>query len=312
MEEIGNSQNGEDPSGSSPFFWTDEVLMEGQLVQQLVNGLLIGFMYSLIAIGLTLIWGVMNIVNFAHGDFLMLGMFTSFWLYTLYGLDPLFSIPICTVLLFVLGVLIYRFIVSKVMRGPVLAQLVVTFGVSIFLANLAVFLWTPDFRLIEKPLLRGTWEIGQIELSIPKLMASIGSVLASIFVFWFLKKTRLGKAILATEMDREAALLMGINTERINSISFAIGSSLVGIAGAFLSTYYYIYPQVGGVFGTIAFAIVALGGFGSIEGAFLAGILVGLVQTLGGYFFDPAYKYAIVFLIYLITVWIRPQGLLGW
>ena len=312
MEEIGNSQNGEDPSGSSPFFWTDEVLMEGQLVQQLVNGLLIGFMYSLIAIGLTLIWGVMNIVNFAHGDFLMLGMFTSFWLYTLYGLDPLFSIPICTVLLFVLGVLIYRFIVSKVMRGPVLAQLVVTFGVSIFLANLAVFLWTPDFRLIEKPLLRGTWEIGQIELSIPKLMASIGSVLTSIFVFWFLKKTRIGKAILATEMDREAALLMGINTERINSISFAIGSSLVGIAGAFLSTYYYIYPQVGGVFGTIAFAIVALGGFGSIEGAFLAGILVGLVQTLGGYFFDPAYKYAIVFLIYLITVWIRPRGLLGW
>ena len=286
--------------------------MEGQLVQQLVNGLLIGFMYSLIAIGLTLIWGVMNIVNFAHGDFLMLGMFTSFWLYTLYGLDPLFSIPICTVVLFVLGVLIYRFIVSKVMQGPVLAQLVVTFGVSIFLANLAVFLWTPDFRLIEKPLLRGTWEIGQIELSIPKLMASMGSVLTSIFVFWFLKKTRIGKAILATEMDREAALLMGINTERINSISFAIGSSLVGIAGAFLSTYYYIYPQVGGVFGTIAFAIVALGGFGSIEGAFLAGILVGLVQTLGGYFFDPAYKYAIVFLIYLITVWIRPQGLLGW
>ena len=286
--------------------------MEGQFVQQLVNGLLIGFMYSLIAIGLTLIWGVMNIVNFAHGDFLMLGMFTSFWLYTLYGLDPLFSIPICTVVLFVLGVLIYRFIVSKVMQGPVLAQLVVTFGVSIFLANLAVFLWTPDFRLIEKPLLRGTWEIGQIELSIPKLIASIGSVLTSIFVFWFLKKTRIGKAILATEMDREAALLMGINTERINSISFAIGSSLVGIAGAFLSTYYYIYPQVGGVFGTIAFAIVALGGFGSIEGAFLAGILVGLVQTLGGYFFDPAYKYAIVFLIYLITVWIRPQGLLGW
>jgi len=114
--------------------------MDEQLVQQIVNGLLIGFMYSLIAIGLTLIWGVMNIVNFAHGDFLMLGMFTSFWLYTLYGLDPLFSIPICTVLLFALGMLIYRFIVSKVMKGPMLAQLVVTFGVAIFLSNLAVFL----------------------------------------------------------------------------------------------------------------------------------------------------------------------------
>jgi len=286
--------------------------MEEQLVQQLVNGLLIGFMYSLIAIGLTLIWGVMNIVNFAHGDFLMLGMFTSFWLYTLYGLDPLFSIPICTALLFVLGLLIYRFIVSKVMRGPMLAQLVVTFGVSIFLANLAVFLWTPDFRLIEKPLLHGTWELGEVKLSIPKFVASIGSVIASIFVFFFLKKTKTGKAILATEMDREAALLMGINTERINSLSFAIGAALVGIAGAFLSTYYYIYPQVGGTFGLIAFSTVALGGFGSIEGAFIAGILIGVAQTLGGYLFDPAYKFAIVFLIYLIVVWIRPQGLLGW
>jgi len=269
-------------------------------------------MYSLIAIGLTLIWGVMNIVNFAHGDFLMLGMFTSFWLYTLYGLDPLFSIPICTALLFVLGMLIYRFIVSKVMKGPMLAQLVVTFGVSIFLANLAVFLWTPDFRLIEKPLLHGTWELGAVRLSIPKFVATLGSIIASVFVFFFLKKTKTGKAILATEMDREAALLMGINTERINSLSFAIGAALVGIAGAFLSTYYYIYPQVGGIFGLIAFSIVALGGFGSIEGAFIAGIIIGVAQTLGGFIFDPAYKFAIVFLIYLIVVWIRPQGLLGW
>ena len=286
--------------------------MTEQLVQQIVNGLLIGFIYSLIAIGLTLIWGVMNIVNFAHGDFLMLGMFTSFWLYTLYGVDPLFSIPVCTALLFILGLLIYRYIVSKVMKGPMLAQLVVTFGVSIFLANLAVFLWTPDFRLIEKPLLHGTWDIGDIKLSIPKFVSTIGSVIVSLFVFLFLKRTKTGKAILATEMDREAALLMGINTERINSISFALGSALVGIAGAFLSTYYYIYPQVGGTFGLIAFCVVALGGFGSIEGAFIAGIIVGLAQTLGGFFIDPAYKYAIVFLIYLITVWIRPQGLLGW
>jgi branched-chain amino acid transport system permease protein len=286
--------------------------MTDQLVQQIVNGLLIGFIYSLIAIGLTLIWGVMNIVNFAHGDFLMLGMFTSFWLYTLYGVDPLFSIPVCTALLFILGLLIYRYIVSKVMKGPMLAQLVVTFGISIFLANLAVFLWTPDFRLIEKPLLHGTWDIGDIKLSVPKFVATIGSVIVSLFVFLFLRKTKTGKAILATEMDREAALLMGINTERINSISFALGSALVGVAGAFLSTYYYIYPQVGGTFGLIAFCVVALGGFGSIEGAFIAGIIVGLAQTLGGFFIDPAYKYAIVFLIYLITVWIRPQGLLGW
>ena len=286
--------------------------MTEQLLQQLVNGLLIGCVYALIAIGLTLIWGVMNIVNFAHGEFLMLGMFVSFWGYTLWGIDPIFSIPACAVLLFALGLLIYRYAVSKVMGGPMLAQLVVTFGVSIFLANAAVWLWTPDFRLIDKPLLAGTWDLAGIRVSVPKLVTSIGSVLVSGALLLFLKRTKTGKAILATEMNRDSALLMGVNTDRVNALSFAIGASLVGIAGAFLSTYYYIYPQVGGQFGTLSFAIVALGGFGSIPGAFLAGLLVGVVQTLGGYFFDPAYKYAIVFLLYLVTVWFRPMGLFGW
>jgi branched-chain amino acid transport system permease protein len=214
--------------------------------------------------------------------------------------------------MFVLGTLIYRFIVSKVMKGPMLAQLVVTFGVSIFISNLAVYFWTPDFRLLPATILQGTWHIGGVNLSVPKVAASFGSVIASVCVFLFLKRTKTGKAILATEMDRDAALLMGINTDRINSLSFGIGSALVGVAGAFLATYYYIYPQVGGLFGTIAFCVVALGGFGSVEGAFIAGILVGLAQTLGGFFFDPSYKYAIVFSIYLITIWIRPQGLRGW
>jgi len=286
--------------------------MTEQLLQQLVNGLLIGCVYALIAIGLTLIWGVMNIVNFAHGEFLMLGMFVSFWGYTLWGIDPIFSIPACAVLLFALGLLIYRYAVSRVMGGPMLAQLVVTFGVSIFLANAAVWLWTPDFRLIDKPLLAGTWDLAGIRVSVPKLVTSIGSVLVSGALLLFLKRTKTGKAILATEMNRDSALLMGVNTDRVNALSFAIGASLVGIAGAFLSTYYYIYPQVGGQFGTLSFAIVALGGFGSIPGAFLAGLLVGVVQTLGGYFFDPAYKYAIVFLLYLVTVWFRPMGLFGW
>ena len=286
--------------------------MSQQLIQQVVNGLLIGCVYSLIAIGLTLIWGVMNIVNFAHGEFLMLGMFTSFWCYTLFHIDPIFSLPICALLLFGLGLLIYRFAVSKVMRGPMLAQLVVTFGVSIFLANTAVLLWTPDFRLIDKPLLAGTWNFGTVQISVPKVVASVGSVVVSGALILFLNKTRTGKAILATEMNRDAALLMGINTDRVNALSFGIGSALVGVAGGFLAMYYYIYPQVGGLFGTLSFAIVALGGFGSISGAFIAGILVGLVQTLGGYFFDPAYKYAIVFLLYLLVVWFRPQGLRGW
>jgi branched-chain amino acid transport system permease protein len=286
--------------------------MPDQLVQQLADGLLIGLVYSLVAIGLTLIWGVMNIVNFAHGDFLMVGMFASFWLFTLFGIDPIFAIPICFLGMFLMGMLIYRFVVRKVMKGPILAQMVVTFGLSIFICNLAVYFWTPDFRLLPPTILQGAWQIGGIDFSIPKVAASIGSVVASACVLLFLKKSNTGKAILATEMDRDAALLVGINTDRINALSFGIGTALVGVAGAFLSTYYYIYPQVGGLFGLIAFCVVALGGFGSIEGAFIAGILVGVAQTLGGFFFDPSYKYAIVFSIYLITIWIKPKGLLGW
>jgi branched-chain amino acid transport system permease protein len=283
-----------------------------QLIQQLVNGVLIGLVYSLLAIGLTMVWGVMNVLNFAHGDFLMIGMFLSYWLYVMAGVDPLFSIPVNAVALFLLGMFIYRFIISKVMNGPGLAQLVVTFGISIFIANFAALIWTPNFRSIEHTLLSGTWDISGLKLSIPKFVTSIGSVLTSCGVFWFLRHTRTGKAILAVEMDREAAVIMGINTERINSLSFGIGSALVGVAGALLATHYYIYPFVGGTFGLTCFCIVALGGFGSVEGAFIAGILVGVVQTLGGYIFDPAYKMAIVFAMYLITVWIRPQGLRGW
>lgn len=283
-----------------------------QLLQQLVNGVLIGLVYSLLAIGLTLVWGVMNVLNFAHGDFLMIGMFLSYWLYVMAGVDPLFSIPVNAVALFLLGMFVYRFIISKVMHGPGLAQLVVTFGVSIFISNFAALIWTPNFRSVEQTLLSGTWNLDGVMLSIPKFVSSIGSVITSAMVFCFLRYTRTGKAILAVEMDREAATIMGINTERINSLSFAIGSALVGVAGALLATHYYIYPFVGGTFGLICFCIVALGGFGSIEGAFIAGILVGVVQTLGGYIFDPAYKLAIVFVMYLITVWIRPQGLRGW
>ncbi len=283
-----------------------------QLAQQLVDGVLIGLVYSLLAIGLTLIWGVMNVLNFAHGDFLMIGMFLSYWLYALAGIDPLLSIPLNAAALFLLGMFIYRFIISKVMTGPPLAQLVVTFGISIFLSNFAALIWTPNFRSIGHTVLSGTWDLYGIRLGIPKVVSSVGSVLTSFGLIWFLRATRTGKAILAVEMDREAASIMGINTERINSLSFAIGSGLVGVAGALLATHYYIYPFVGGTFGLICFCIVALGGFGSIEGAFIAGILVGAVQTLGGYIFNPAYKLAIVFLMYLITVWIRPQGLRGW
>ena len=273
---------------------------------------MIGCVFSLIAVGLTIIWGVMNIINFAHGEFLMIGMFISFLLATYWNIDPLFSLPLIALSLFVLGFISYHILIRRVLRGPVLSQLVVTFGLSIFLVNLAVFLWTGDYKMIQNPIASGKISLGGVFISIPELVASLGSVIISAAVYWFIKKTKTGMAIEATSMDKDAAALMGINTERVYALSFAIGITCVGVAGGLLSNFYYVFPEVGAFFGVIAFATVALGGFGSIEGALIAGVVVGLAEILGGFFISPAYKYAVVFAIYLGVVLIKPTGLKGW
>jgi len=285
---------------------------EKLLVQMIISGLMIGCVFSLIAIGLTIIWGVMNIINFAHGEFLMIGMFISFLFATYWGIDPLFSLPVVAIILFFLGLITYRVLIKKVLKGPVLAQLVVTFGLSIFLVHLAVFLWTADYKMIQNPIATGKISISGIFISIPELVASIGSLIISAVVYWFIKKTKTGMAIEAISMDKDAAALMGINTDRLYALSFAVGIMCVGVAGGLLSNFYYIFPEVGFFFGVIAFATVALGGFGSIEGAMIAGILVGLAEILGGFFLAPAYKYAVVFAIYIGVVLIKPTGLKGW
>jgi len=290
----------------------EKIMLGGGLLQAIVNGLLSGFPYTLIAIGLSLIWGVMNIVNFAHGDFLMVAMYIAFWMFVFFGMSPLLSLPVCFIALFVLGWFTYKYIVSKVLKGPLLAQVVVTFGISVFLEGLALFLFTGNYRVIKAPWVKGDFNLQGIFISFPKLLTSIISIIVTIIIYWFLKRTKTGKAIIATMIDREAAQLMAINTERINSLAFGIGLGCVGIAGALLSTYYYISPYVGVLFGLISFVIVALGGFGSIGGALIAGIIVAQAESVGGLLVGPPFKYALVFLIYLIVILIKPKGLFGW
>ncbi|OPY79150.1 MAG: High-affinity branched-chain amino acid transport system permease protein LivH [Syntrophorhabdus sp. PtaU1.Bin058] len=282
------------------------------LIQMIISGVMMGFVFSLIAMGLTIIWGVMNIINFAHGEFLMIGMFFSFFFFKYVSIDPLFSLPMVAVLLFIIGFITYHLLIKKVLQGPVLAQLVVTFGLSIFLVNLAVFLWSADYRMIENPIASGKISLAGIAVSIPELVASIGSMIIGAAVYWFIKRTKTGMAIQAISMDKDAAAIMGINTDRLNAVSFAVGVMCVGVAGALLSNFYYVFPEVGSFFGVIAFATVALGGFGSIEGAMIAGVIVGLAEIVGGFLLAPAYKYAIVFAIYLAVVLIKPTGLKGW
>ncbi len=283
------------------------------LLQMLVSGLLMGLIFALIAVGLTLIWGVMDILNFAHGEFLMLAMFFSFWMFTLWGIDPLFSLPLNAAALFGIGVLTYYLIIRKVLNAPGLTALLATFGLSILIKNLAQFFWTPDFRQIQGAFLSDkTLSIFNLHLSLAELVAAAGSGLITYLIYYLVFKTKTGRAIRASALDRDTALLMGINIDRVYALTFGLGGACVGVAGALLMNFYYVFPSVGSLFGILAFVTVALGGFGNITGAFLAGILIGVVETAGGFFIAPVFKYTVVFVMYLVIVLIRPKGLFGW
>lgn len=282
------------------------------LAQTIVNGLMIGFVFALVAVGLSLIFGMVEIVNFAHGDFLMLAMYASFWMWSLFALDPLVSLPVSTLALALLGVATHKLIIKRILHAPMLAQIFATFGLMVFLRAGAQFLWTPNFRVIQHSIVTdGRITLGGVFIGVPQLVAAVGALISFAFIYWLVEKTELGRALMATAEDREAASLMGINSDRMFTITWAIGSGCVGIAGSLLSTFYYIQPEVGAVFGLTAFIVVALGGFGSIPGALIAGLLVGLVQVLAGFFIAPALKWAVVVSIYLLVVLLRPQGLLG-
>lgn len=283
------------------------------LLQIITNGVLVGLIYSLVAVGLTLSWGVMDITNFAHGDMLMFGMYTAFWMHELFSFDPLLSIPIGIVVMFLVGVLLYKLIIKKVLKGTSMAALLATFGLSIFLKNLAQFLFSPNYRYINDAIVTDKRIlIGNIVLGLPQVVAAIGCIITTALVVYFINNTKTGKAIQATGISRDTALLMGIDTDKIFAITFGISGACVGAAGALMSSFFPIYPQAGSIFSTIALVSVALGGLGNIKGALYAGLIIGLTEALGGYFLGTQFKYALVFLIYLIVIQVRPKGLFGW
>lgn len=285
--------------------------MQELLAQVLVGGILWGFVFTLIALGLTVIFGVMDIVNFAHGDFLMVAMYAAYWFSVWPGVDPLVSLPAVVVILAGLGAATYRWLIRYVLKAPMLAQIFATFGLMVFLRGVAQALWTPDYRTVADPIFQGTWNVAGIALSKPQLVAASGAVLATLIVYLFVTRTRTGWALQAVAEDREAASLMGIPVQRMFTISWMLGAACVGVAGALLAEFYYIFPEVGAVFGFLAFVTVALGGFGSISGAFLAGLIIGMVEVMGGFLFAPAYKYLLVFMLYICVVVLRPQGIFG-
>jgi branched-chain amino acid transport system permease protein len=280
------------------------------VVQSLVSGLLMGLVYALIAAGLSLIFGLMEIVNFAHGEFLMLAMFLTFWAWTLGHLDPLITLPGAAALLFLFGVVVYKGIISRILAAPMLAQVFATFGLAVFLRSAAQFLWTPDFRLIQNPWVSGRLSLFGIFVGTPQLTAALAALGAFGGLYAFLTRTETGLALQATAQDRQAAALMGIDTERMFALGWGLGAACVGVAGALLANFFYVFPDVGANFALIAYVTVALGGFGNVPAALAAGVLVGLVEVLVG-LVAPAFKYVGVFGLYLAVVLWRPHGLFG-
>jgi branched-chain amino acid transport system permease protein len=281
------------------------------IVQAIVTGLLNGGIYALVAIGLTLIWGVMNIVNFAHGSMMMLGMYISFWLFTLIGIDPYLSLLISVPALYLIGILIQKHLIAPVLQSQPFIQVVLTLGVMLVIENVVTIIFSPDFRAIKVSYGTTSFDFFGIRLHLTRSVACLAAVILTLTLYYFLKKTDLGKAIRAASQQKEAAMLVGINVARINKIAFGIGAASVGAAGSLIIPFLYAEPHVGLVYVITAFVIVVMGGFGNFVGALIAGLIIGVAESLGGLFMPGSTKHVIPFGLFIIILLFKPSGLLG-
>ncbi len=284
------------------------------IVQQIINGIILGGIIGLIAVGISLIWGVMDIINFAFGEYMMMSMYFSFFFWSYWGIDPLLSVPINAVIFFILGFFTYVAIIHKIMDAPVVIQIFCTFGLMTAIRHLAFFLWSPDFRMINHSWINDHFEIiriGGIAVGGGEVVGFLGSLIVVGALFMILKFTKLGKALRATAQDRDAAMAMGINAHRMFAIAWGMCTAASAIAGSLLSNFFYIHPYVGDVFLLVAFATVVLAGFGSIFGVIPAAMIIGVVQVLLGTFFIAKLKLVYVYIVFIMILFFKPQGLWG-
>ncbi len=281
------------------------------LIQVIVNGILISGLYALIAVGLTLIFGVMRIINFAHGEFMMLGGYATYWLFVFLKVDPLFSLLISLILVGALGMVVQKYLISRVINAPHLNQILLTFGLLIVLQNIALILWTGDFVSVQTWYSSMSLNIGLVRISVAKLGVFCAAIILMILLGVGLKKTETGKVLRAVTQNPESAQLMGINVNRAYMVAFAIGSGLAGLAGAATSTVMYIFPSVGSMFILKAFAIVVLGGMGSVLGAFVASFILGITESVVGTYVSGGGGWAegVSFGMLILVLLFRPKGL---
>jgi branched-chain amino acid transport system permease protein len=280
-------------------------------LQSVISGILVGGVYALIGIGLTMIFGVMRVINFAHGDLLMLGMYVTWLVFTKLGWDPYLSILITAPLLFLWGAFLQKVVINRVLDALPQNQILLTIGLGLVMSNTAMLAFTSDYRILTTRYSSSSFFLGGISVSEPLLYSFLITVAITGALYWFLLRTDTGQAIRATAQDREAAQLMGINVRRMSVLAFGIGAALAGTAGALISPTYYIFPQVGGAFTLKAFVIVVLGGMGSVVGATLGGIIIGVTESLAAVYVASGLKELVVFVLFLALLLFKPAGLLG-
>ncbi len=283
----------------------------GVVAQLGVSTVLLGGVYALIAVGLTLIFGIMRVVNFAHGEFLMLGMYLAFWAFDLYGVDPYFVILVAIPLFFVVGLVTYALVMRGVIHASHNVQIFTTVGLSTALQNVALVLWSGDFRTLTPWHSRVVLRFAGTAFNLSQVVAFAIAVALTVALFAFMKWTHTGRVMRATSQDRDAATLMGIDTDRVYRLTFAIGIACVGAAGALVAPLYATYPTAGLQFVLLAYVVVVLGGLGDMVGAMLGSLIVAAVEVVGSYIVGTAWKEVLYFLLFIAVLVFRPAGLLG-
>ncbi len=285
--------------------------MDAVFVQAMINGLLLGGIYAMYSAGFSLIFGVMGVVNLAHGELIMLGAFTSYWMFQLFNIDPYASAPVAMVLLFAFGYLVQKYIINRVIEQPHIMSYILTFGIHLMVANLALKLWTHDFRSVTTSYSGANAAFWGLNIPYSRLITFFLALLVTAFLWFFLNRTETGRAIRATSMDKEVARLMGVDVREIYAITFGIGAAVTGLAGAAISPFVIIFPEMGLGYTIIAFCVVVLGGMGYMPGALWGGFVLGVVQSLAATYLSAGISVAITFLILFFMLVFRPAGIVG-
>ncbi|HUL22336.1 MAG TPA: branched-chain amino acid ABC transporter permease [Thermodesulfobacteriota bacterium] len=280
-------------------------------LQSLMNGLLLGGIYAAYSAGFSLIFGVMGVINIFHGEMVMLGAFLTYWLFTLFHVDPFLTLPLSFFSLFLLGYLVQRFVIHRVVDAPPMISYILTFGIHLIIAYTALWVWTADFRTVTTSYSGWNADLGGVIIPYARL-ATFGLALAVVAGLYFLlNKTEAGRAIQATAQDEELARLMGVNITQTFALTFGLGAAITGVAGSLISTYFVIFPQMGLPYTIIAFCVVVLGGMGYVPGALWGGLILGVVQSLTATYLNAGLSGALTFILLFIVLIVRPAGIAG-